>query len=115
MTSPTPPRRRWFRFSLRTLFVLVTAIALLAAGCVTIWEAEQIEWLRQYVLAYATYNQSEAAEMLRWRDELWQEVHSLKIRAAVLASSGVMILIAAAVMSWRHHRTQPSCQTRPAP
>jgi hypothetical protein len=26
MTSSAPPRRRWFRFSLRTLFVLVTVL-----------------------------------------------------------------------------------------
>ena len=36
------PKRRWFRFSLRTLFVLVT-IAGLAAG----WVLHQLNWLEQ--------------------------------------------------------------------
>jgi hypothetical protein len=31
MTTPAPPRRRWFRFSLRTLLLAVMAAALLLA------------------------------------------------------------------------------------
>src|SRR5438046_2000057 len=38
MTSPTPPRRRWFRFSLRTLFVAVTIFG--------VWLGVQAKWIR---------------------------------------------------------------------
>jgi hypothetical protein len=38
----TKPKRRWFRFSLRTLFVLVS-IACITAG----WAAYQLNWIRQ--------------------------------------------------------------------
>lgn len=34
-----PPRRRWFRFSLRALFLVVTAF-----GC---WLGYQLNWIRQ--------------------------------------------------------------------
>jgi len=40
MTSPAPPRRRWFRYSLRTLFVLVTLMAVLLA-----WIGVQLKWI----------------------------------------------------------------------
>jgi hypothetical protein len=40
--TETKPKRRWFRFSLRTLFVLVTVIGV-AAG----WLANQLNWIRQ--------------------------------------------------------------------
>jgi hypothetical protein len=36
------PRRRWFRFSLRTLFVLVTLL-----GCVMGWVVYSLSWIRQ--------------------------------------------------------------------
>ena len=36
------PRRRWFSFSLRTLFVVVT-IAAIAGG----WVMYQVSWIRQ--------------------------------------------------------------------
>jgi hypothetical protein len=36
MISPTPPRRRWFRFSLRTLFALVTVLCL-GIGAYGLW------------------------------------------------------------------------------
>jgi hypothetical protein len=38
MTSHIPPRRRWFRYSLRTLFVLVTVFG--------IWLGVQVKWIR---------------------------------------------------------------------
>jgi hypothetical protein len=37
-----PPKHRWFRFGLRTVFVLLT-IACTAAG----WSAYQLNWIRQ--------------------------------------------------------------------
>ena len=37
MTSPTPPRRRWFRYSLRTLFVVVTVFC--------VWLGVQVKWI----------------------------------------------------------------------
>jgi hypothetical protein len=37
----TAPRRRWFRFTLRTLFVVVTLAAIAAS-----WVAYQINWIR---------------------------------------------------------------------
>ena len=40
--TETKPKRHWFRFSLRTLFVLVTIIGV-AAG----WVAYQLNWIRQ--------------------------------------------------------------------
>ena len=40
--TETKPKRRWFRFSLRTLFVLVTIIGV-AAG----WVEQQLNWIRQ--------------------------------------------------------------------
>jgi hypothetical protein len=40
--TETKPKRRWFRFSLRTLFVLVT-IACTGAG----WVAYQLNWIRE--------------------------------------------------------------------
>ena len=39
--TETKPKRRWFRFSLRSLFVLVT-IAGIGAG----WVAYQLKWIR---------------------------------------------------------------------
>ena len=46
MTSPAPPRRRWFHFSLRTLFVLVTIFG--------VWLGLQIKWIvdRHELLAH---------------------------------------------------------------
>ena len=38
MNDPAPPRRRWFRFSLRTLFVLVTIFG--------VWLGVQVKWIR---------------------------------------------------------------------
>jgi hypothetical protein len=40
--TDTKPKRRWFRFSLRTLFVMVTIIGV-AAG----WAGYQLNWIRQ--------------------------------------------------------------------
>ena len=40
--TETKPKRRWFRFSLRTLFVLVTIVGV-AAG----WTARQLNWIRE--------------------------------------------------------------------
>ena|ERR1051325_8457872 len=39
-TSPTSPRRRWFRFSLRTLFLLVTILGVFLG-----WLGGQIKWI----------------------------------------------------------------------
>ena len=39
---PTPPRRRWFQFSVRTLLVLVTAVAILSN-----WLGYHLNWIRQ--------------------------------------------------------------------
>ena len=41
MTSPTPTRRRWFRFRLRTLFVLVTVLGVFLG-----WLGVQLKWIR---------------------------------------------------------------------
>lgn len=38
---PTPPRRRWFRFSLRTMFVVVTVFAVFLAWPVGEWRFVQ--------------------------------------------------------------------------
>ena len=38
----TAPKRRWFQWSLRTLFVVVTLV-----GCATGWVVYQINWIRQ--------------------------------------------------------------------
>jgi ABC-type multidrug transport system fused ATPase/permease subunit len=38
----TAPKRRWFQWSLRTLFVVVTVAALLSA-----WVVYQLNWIRQ--------------------------------------------------------------------
>ena len=40
--QPAANRRRWFRFSMRTLFVLVTIIGVVAG-----WVAYQLSWIRQ--------------------------------------------------------------------
>jgi hypothetical protein len=40
--TETKPKRRWFRFSLRTMFVVVTLFGV-AAG----WVAYQLNWIRQ--------------------------------------------------------------------
>ena len=40
--TETKPKRRWFRFSLRTLFVLVTIISLPFG-----WIAYQLNWIQQ--------------------------------------------------------------------
>src|SRR5436190_21469206 len=40
--TESKPKRRWFRFSLRTLFVVVTVIGI-GAG----WVAYQLNWIRQ--------------------------------------------------------------------
>ncbi len=38
----TAPNRRWFRFSLRTLFVVVTCL-----GCLLGWLAYNLNWIRE--------------------------------------------------------------------
>src|SRR5712671_3365606 len=38
MTPPTPPRRRWFRYSLRTFFVVLTIFG--------VWLGVQVKWIR---------------------------------------------------------------------
>jgi len=38
MTSPTPPRRRWFRYGLRTFFVVLTIFG--------VWLGVQVKWIR---------------------------------------------------------------------
>jgi hypothetical protein len=38
MTAPSPPRRRWFRYSLRTFFVVMTAFC--------VWLGVQVKWMR---------------------------------------------------------------------
>ena len=38
MTTPAPSRRRWFRFSLRTFFVLVAIFG--------VWLGVQVKWIR---------------------------------------------------------------------
>jgi hypothetical protein len=40
--NETKPKRRWFRFGLRTLFVLVTIVGVCAG-----WVAYQLNWIRQ--------------------------------------------------------------------
>jgi hypothetical protein len=40
--TETKPKRRWFRFSLRMLFVLVTLVGVVAG-----WVAYQLNWIRQ--------------------------------------------------------------------
>ena len=50
--TETKPKRRWFRFSLRTLFVLVTIVGV-AAG----WVAYQLNWIRErhkFVVQYGS-------------------------------------------------------------
>ena len=42
MLMPTPPTRRWFRFSLRAIFVTL-ALAAIPLG----WVAYQLDWIRQ--------------------------------------------------------------------
>lgn len=46
--TPTPPRRRWFRFSLRTMFVLVTVFAVFVGWLAREWRIvrEREEWIR---------------------------------------------------------------------
>src|SRR5262245_14455321 len=51
--TETKPKRRWFRFSLRTLFVGVTVIGI-AAG----WVVYQLNWIRQ---RHAFLNASDVA------------------------------------------------------
>lgn len=41
MTTPATPRRRWFSFSLRTLFVLVTVL-----GVFLTWLGVQLKWIQ---------------------------------------------------------------------
>lgn len=53
MTAPAAPRRRWFSYSLRTLFVLLTAFGLffgwLGVQLKWIHDREQaVEWLRDH-------------------------------------------------------------------
>ena len=38
MTTPSPPRRRWFSFSLRTAFILLTLFC--------VWLGVQVKWIR---------------------------------------------------------------------
>ena len=39
MSDVSPPRRRWFRFSLKTLFVVLTLFG--------VWLGVQVNWIRQ--------------------------------------------------------------------
>lgn len=50
------PHRRWFRFSLRGLFVVVTLFALLSA-----WMVYQLNWIRQRHQALDWLNSSEGS------------------------------------------------------
>ena len=44
----TAPKRRWFRFSLRTMFVVVTVLC--------VWLGYQLNWIRQRRDFYVRYN-----------------------------------------------------------
>jgi hypothetical protein len=61
MTFPAAPRRRWFRFSLRTLFVVVTVL-----GASLGWLVVQLKWIqdRHEALRWIVpgYERSRAAE-----------------------------------------------------
>jgi hypothetical protein len=48
--TETKPKRRWFRFSLRTLFVLVTVVGVVAG-----WVAYQLNWIRQRHIFFSKY------------------------------------------------------------
>jgi hypothetical protein len=45
MTSPTPPRRRWFRFGLGTMFLALGALAVMLL--VGAFVAYHVDWIRQ--------------------------------------------------------------------
>ena len=51
--TETKPKRRWFRFSLRTLFVVVTIISLPLG-----WIAYQLSWIQQrhHFFSHYQYN-----------------------------------------------------------
>jgi hypothetical protein len=42
IANPKRPKRRWFRFSLRTLFLLVTIV-----GVGVSWVVHQLNWIRE--------------------------------------------------------------------
>src|SRR5262249_2090428 len=48
MTAPAPPRRRWFRYSLRTFFVLLTIFG--------VWLGVQVKWMRDRQQAVEHYS-----------------------------------------------------------
>ena len=78
MTSPDPPRRRWFRYSLRTFFVVVTIFG--------VWLGYQVKWIRdrqealdQHVcIGSLAPPQRDAPWPLRWFGEVGY--HSIVIR-----------------------------------
>ena len=60
MSTPTPARRRWFQFSLRTRLVAVTVVALLAG-----WVGYSLNWIhhrRRFLDEFVMYVSGEPPE-----------------------------------------------------
>jgi len=63
----TAPKRRWFSFSLRTLFVVVTAFAVwLGCGAWTFQDDERIVWRIVFTVASAFITMILGGAVLTW-------------------------------------------------
>jgi hypothetical protein len=63
MNMPTPTRRRWFRFSLRTMFVVVTVVAIFVAYHVN-WIRQRHEFLKTEVATFPSQSRPSAPGLL---------------------------------------------------
>src|ERR1051325_1209992 len=101
MGMPTdPPRRRWFSYSLRTLLLAVTAVALLGSGC----------WCADTALRYASDRQYGPPDDGRLRLS-WEAIGALQDRAEILLLVGAaMFLLAVASFVRDRWASRPATQ-----
>ena len=94
--TETKPKRRWFRFSLRTLFVLVTLLC--------IWLGYQVNWIYHRHKLIADFGESS----LPWRYYLHSPDVPLSLR--ILGERRVIVIYAPTSMAELAHKLFPEAE-----